>query len=106
MSPAVYDIARKNGGVFIISNEGKLVDWSSSLLESYFETRPVITINGNAEMTGRGTINDPYMYADALSTASKLDITDLSSLNNNKFSIGHINSPKKDVWSLIKYSKR
>lgn len=101
LSPAFYDIARKNGGVFIISADGNLTDWSMSLLGSYFETRPIITINGNIEMSGSGTITDPYQYTDSLSTASKIDITDLSSLNNNKFFIGHINSPKKKMYGVL-----
>lgn len=33
-----------------------------NLLTNNYYLRPIITINGNFEMSGDGTINNPYQY--------------------------------------------
>lgn len=62
LSPAYYDPVLSNGNVFIVSNSGKVTDWTSGLLTNNYYLRPIITIDGNFEMTGTGTANDPYTY--------------------------------------------
>ena len=62
LSPAYYDPTHKNGNVFIVYKSGAPTDWTRNLLTNSYYIRPVITINGNFEMTGDGTINNPYQY--------------------------------------------
>lgn len=62
LSPAYYDPTHKNGNVFIVDKNGAPTDWTRNLLTNSYYIRPVITINGNFEMTGDGTINNPYQY--------------------------------------------
>ena len=62
LSPAYYDPTYKNGNVFIVDKNGVPTDWTRNLLTNSYYIRPVITINGNFEMTGDETINNPYQY--------------------------------------------
>lgn len=62
LSPAYYDPTQKNGNVFVVSNTGLLTDWTSGLLTNSYYIRPVITINGNLEMSGDGTSSNPYQF--------------------------------------------
>lgn len=62
ISPAYYDPNLQNANVFIMSSDGTLTDWSSGLLTNNFGIRPVITINGNLEMSGDGTKSNPFTY--------------------------------------------
>lgn len=103
LSPAYNDTSRKDGGVMIVSKNGTLTDWSGNLLKSNFLLRPVITINGDDEMQGDGTKDNPYSYPNLNTTASRYDVSDLSELNNNTFFIGHILG-KKQVDGLLSSS--
>ena len=62
LSPAYYDPSQQNANVFIMNSNGTLTDWESGLLTNSFGIRPVITINGNLEMSGDGTKSNPYTY--------------------------------------------
>lgn len=62
LSPAYYDPNLQNANVFIMNSDGTLTDWESGLLTNNFGIRPVITINGNFEMSGDGTKSNPYTY--------------------------------------------
>ena len=62
LSPAYYDPTHKNGNVFIVDKNGSPTDWTRNLLTNSYYIRPVITINGNFEMIGDGTVNNPYHY--------------------------------------------
>lgn len=62
LSPAYYDPNQKNGNVFIVDKNGSITDWTRNLLTNDYYLRPVITINGNFEMIGDGTVNNPYTY--------------------------------------------
>lgn len=100
LSPAFHDEGRKNGGVMIVDDSGALRDWTFSLLLGNFGLRPVITIDGNYEMGGDGTKSNPYYYTDISQTATKVGITDVSTLNNNTYFIGNIGG-KKNVDGLM-----
>lgn len=63
LSPAYYDSTQNNGNVFIVGSDGKLTDWTSGLIANNYYLRPVITIDGNLEMTGSGTSSDPFKYS-------------------------------------------
>lgn len=62
LSPAFYDPNQSYVDVFIVNSDGELTDWSKNLLNNDYEVRPVITIDGNYEMTGNGTETSPYQY--------------------------------------------
>lgn len=62
LSPAYYDPTQKNGNVFVVDKNGAPTDWTRNLLTNNYCLRPIITINGNFEMSGDGTINNPYQY--------------------------------------------
>ena len=62
LSPAYYDPTQKNGNVFVVDKNGAPTDWTRNLLTNNYYLRPIITINGNFEMSGDGTINNPYQY--------------------------------------------
>ena len=88
LSPGYYDSTQGNGGVFFVDTTGAVTDWSRSLLTASYALRPVITIDGNLELTGDGTLSNPYMLAgEETLTIAKVDVTDLSSLNNNSYYI-------------------
>lgn len=63
LSPAYYDPNQQNANVFIMNSDGTLTDWESGLLTNNFGIRPVITINGNLEMSGDGSKSNPYTYS-------------------------------------------
>lgn len=94
LSPAFHDTSRANGNVMIVDEKGTLVDWSASLLRSNYILRPVITIDGDSVMTGDGTKDNPYTYPGMNTTANKIDVVDISSLNGNKYFIGNIGGVK------------
>lgn len=88
LSPAYYDPTQANGGVFYVSSTGLLSDWSRSLLTATYGIRPVITIDGNLDLTGDGTLSNPYKLASEKTvTIAKYDVTDLASLENGEFYI-------------------
>ncbi len=99
LSPSFYDTVRANGDVFIIKADGTLSDYSKTLLQSYYNLRPVITINGDLEMIGDGTKNNPYRYPGTV-TATAKDITDLSILSTGKWYIGS-NISQKKVYGVL-----
>lgn len=91
ISPSFYDFTRKNGGVFMMGYNGKLIDWIGGLGNNLLGVRPVITIDGNYEMTGNGTKDNPYIYEDYRYTNAKIvDITDYDQLDNKKFFIANV----------------
>ncbi len=94
LSPAFHDTSRSNGDVMIVDESGALKDWSSSLLRSNYILRPVITIDGDSVMNGDGTKDNPYTYPGLKTTASKIDVDDISSLDGNKYFIGNIGGIK------------
>ncbi len=88
LSPAYYDSAQGNGGVFFVTASGGVTDWSNSLLTSTYGLRPVITIDGNLQFTGDGTLSNPYkLSGESSATISKVNITDLSTLSTGKYYI-------------------
>lgn len=89
LSPAFYDFNRKNAGVFMVTYKGKLVDWYQNLLKNEFSLKPVITISGDIEMNGDGSISNPYKYEDNTVNATKVDITSYDDLENNSFIIAN-----------------
>lgn len=94
LSPAFYDTTRKNADVFMIGESGNLIDWTKNLLQEKFYLRPVITLNGDYDMHGEGTKDNPYTYDINYIKAKKQNITDLSTLNNNSYYIGHTGGVK------------
>ena len=100
LSPAFHDEGRKNGDVMMVDQNGSLIDWTQSLLKGNYNLRPVITIDGNDEMKGDGTKDNPYSYTDVSQTATKIEVTDLMELNNNTYFIGNIGG-KKNVDGLM-----
>ncbi len=94
LSPAFHDETRKNGDVMMVDSSGALIDWTSSLLRANYLLRPVITIDGNEEMSGEGTKDNPYAYTDVSQTATKIEVTDVSALNNKTYFIGNIGGIK------------
>ena len=88
LSPAYYDESQANGGVFFVNSSGSLTDWSNSLLTASYGLRPVITINGNLELTGDGTLSNPYkLTSEEANTITKVNITDLTTLSTGKYYI-------------------
>ena len=87
LSPSFYDTSRNNGNVFIIKEDGRMSDYTNTLLTSRYSVRPVITISGNYDMQGDGTKSNAYHY-EGTNTATATDITDLSTLSNGKWFIG------------------
>lgn len=100
LSPAFHDEGRKNGDVMMVDQNGSLIDWTQRLLKGNYNLRPVITIDGNDEMKGDGTKDNPYSYTDISQTAVKFEVTDLLELNNNTYFIGNIGG-KKNVDGLM-----
>ena len=94
LSPAFHDEGRKNGDVMMVDRYGALRDWTQSLLKGYYVLRPVITIDGNDEMSGNGTKENPYAYTDISQTATRVEVTDVSLLNHHTYFIGNIGGPK------------
>lgn len=100
LSPAFHDEGRKNGDVMIIDNKGALKDWSFNLVKENYNLRPVITIDGDYEMLGTGTKEDPYHYDGINQTGNRISVTDVSELNGNTYFIGNIGG-KKNVNGLM-----
>ena len=94
LSPAFYDVGRKNGDVMMVDSNGSLIDWTSSLLRGNYLLRPVITIDGNDEMKGDGSKSNPYAYTDVSQTATRVNVSDLSTLNNHTYFIGNVGGVK------------
>lgn len=65
LSPAYYDSGQNNANVFAVGSNGLLTDWTANLLNNSYYLRPVITINGNLEMSGNGTRANPFVYKDS-----------------------------------------
>lgn len=105
LSPSFHDTGRQNGDVFSVNSKGSLVDWSFDLLQQNMYVRPVITIDGNYEMLGDGTLTSPYSYENQ-ATATKQTITNLSSLASNKYYIAHIIGSMKVDGLLTSVSDR
>lgn len=63
MSPAYYDESQSKVGVFYVASDGSTSDWpnTNTIINSY-GVRPVITVNGNYEITGDGTESNPYTF--------------------------------------------
>lgn len=100
LSPSYYDTSRSNGDLFIIDNaRGMLTDYHANHLAAYNKVRPVITLNGDYNMIGDGTIGNPYRY-EGTKTAELVDITDLSSLDGNSWYIGSVVS-RKGVYGVM-----
>ncbi len=90
LSPGYADSNQNNGGVFFVDSTGALTDWSRSLLTASYALRPVITINGNLDMVGDGTLSNPYrLSSEKVKTISKVNVTDLSTLADNKYYIAN-----------------
>ncbi len=90
LSPAYYDPNRNDGMVFIVESTGTLADYMSGLTTTVSGLRPVITIDGNLNMTGDGTKTNPYMIpTDDGYNAYKTSVTDLSTLSSGKYYIAH-----------------
>ena len=90
LSPGYADSNQNNGGVFFVDSTGALTDWSRSLLTASYALRPVITINGNLDMVGDGTVSNPYrLSSEKVKTISKVNVTDLSTLADNKYYIAN-----------------
>ncbi len=89
LSPAYYDSTQANGGVFFVDTTGGVTDWSRSLLTASYALRPVITIDGNLELTGDGTLSNPYKIDsdEVTTTITKVDINDLTTLSTGKYYI-------------------
>ena len=66
-----------------------MTDWSRSLLTASYALRPVITIDGNLELTGDGTLSNPYKIDsdEVTTTITKVDINDLTTLSTGKYYI-------------------
>ena len=90
MSPGYVDINQGNGGVFFVNSSGSVFDWSKSLLTASYGLRPVITIDGNLNFDGEGTLNNPYtLESEKSSNYTKIDVTDLATLEGNKYYIAN-----------------
>lgn len=63
LSPAYYDDSQNKVGVFYVASDGSTSDWpnTNTIINSY-GIRPVITVNGNYEITGDGTESNPYTF--------------------------------------------
>ena len=67
MSPSFWDNnSHYKAGMLVLDSSGKIDDWPSNgnTLTASLAIRPVISIRGDKEMTGTGTANDPYKFAD------------------------------------------
>ncbi len=83
LSPSYYDENNKIGNVMMITTDSTLTDSTSTLLTSELGLRPVITINGNYEMSGDGTKSNPYRYSEN-DTESKFSTGEKVELGNNQ----------------------
>ncbi len=90
LSPGYVDTNQGNGGVFFVNSSGSVFDWSKSLLTASYGLRPVITIDGNLNFDGDGTLNNPYTLESEKSfNYTKIDVTDLATLEGNKYYIAN-----------------
>ena len=49
----------------MVLTTGSITDWiDSNTITNTGAIRPVITVNGDKEITGSGTSSDPYKFAD------------------------------------------
>jgi len=88
MSPSYYDIGVKTLSAFFIKQGMVLVDYDATtdddgnkvynLLDYARSVRPVITITGEEEMLGTGTLKDPYRYENIYPIAQPSPFTDFT----------------------------
>ena len=65
LSPAYYDANQSKVGALMVLTTGSITDWiDSNTITNTGAIRPVITVNGDKEITGSGTSSDPYKFAD------------------------------------------
>lgn len=63
LSPAYYDSNLSTVGLFMVPTNGAITDWpNGNTITNSYALRPVITVNGNLEITGSGTSSDPYHF--------------------------------------------
>ena len=65
MSGSYYSLNEKQAGVIVFNQTGEgLFDWvQGGNLTQFYGFRPVISINGNVNTTGDGTIDNPYQIS-------------------------------------------
>lgn len=63
LSPAYYDSNLSTVGLFMVPANGAITDWpNGSTIANSYAIRPVITVNGNLQVSGTGTSSDPYHF--------------------------------------------
>lgn len=63
LSPAYYDSNQSKVGAFAVLADGSISDWiDTNTITNAEAIRPVITVDGNREVTGLGTSSDPYKF--------------------------------------------
>ena len=63
LSPAYYDSNQSKVGVFAVLTDSSISDWiDTNTITNAEAIRPVITVDGNKEVTGSGTSSDPYKF--------------------------------------------
>lgn len=64
LSPAYFDSNLTTVGLFMVPANGAITDWpDGNTITNSYALRPVITVNGNLEITGTGTSSDPYHFS-------------------------------------------
>ncbi len=68
LSPAYYDANQSKVGALAVLTTGAITDWiNNSTVTNTGGIRPVISVDGNKEITGSGTSSSPYVFKDLAS---------------------------------------
>ncbi len=65
MSPSFWDMASHyKSGMIVLGSDGSMHDWTNeNTITNSIGLRPVISIRGDLEVKGNGTLTDPYRFA-------------------------------------------